>query len=147
MNLASILNLLSVLVTYYPEIQALFNRIWEEADKSLEPGETTKLNVMGGTAQLSHEFIKEIQNKHDKAIIALEQQFDPNGEVIAATAMFGTGGFLALIPMLIEHRQSITLIMRLISLFNSGQITLTDIIEAVKKLASDEISKVQSSSS
>ena len=138
MNLASILNLISVLVTYYPEIQTLFNRIWEEFDKNLEPGETSALNVMGNTAQFSHEFIKEIHRDHDKAIIALEQAFDSDGEVLPATRIFGTGGLLKLIPELIKHRESITLIMQLISLFTSGEITLTDIIEAVKKLASEK---------
>ena len=81
MNLASILNLIGVLVTHFPEIQALFNRIWEEIDKGLEPGVVSGLNVMGHTAQFSPEFIKEIQNKHDKAIIALEQKFNADGEV------------------------------------------------------------------
>ena len=146
MNLASILNLIGVLVTFFPEIQALFNRIWEEVDQSLEPGETSGLHIMGKTAQFSPEFIREIQNKHDKAIIALEQQFNANGEVMPATAMFGTGGFLSLIPILIEHRDTITLIMELINLFTNGEATLADIIEAVKKLVSDRVSEPTSDS-
>lgn len=144
MNLASILNLISVLVTYFPEIQALFNRIWEEVDKSFDPGETTGLNVMGNTAQFSPEFIREIQNNHDKAIIALEQQFDANGEILQATRMFGTGGLLQLIPILIEHRESITIILQLIGLFTGGQITLTDVFEAIEKLISDKDSETTS---
>ena len=95
---------------------------------------------MGSTAQFSPDFIQEIQHKHDKAIIALEQQFDANGEIIQATVMFGTGGFLTLIPLLIEHRESITAILQLIGMFADGQVTLIDILEAVKKLASDKTS-------
>ena len=147
MNLASILNLISVLVTFFPEIQALFNRVWEEIDRGLAPGEVSGLNVMGKTAQFSPEFIKELQTKHDEAIIALEQAFDPNGEVLQATVMFGTGGFLKLIPELIRYREQITAVIELVGLFTSGQITLSDVIEAVKKLASEKVSEpVQDSS-
>ena len=112
MNLALILHYLTVLYSHFPDIVQLWNRIKEELDK--DPGETRMLDVMGNTAQFSPEFIQEIQVNHGRAIIALEQSFNCDGEVMMQNRVFGNGAFLRLLPWLATNRE---LVEQLIELF------------------------------
>ena len=125
MNLALILHYLTTLYSHFPEIVQLWNRIKEELDK--DPGETRMLNVMSQTPQFSLEFIREIQENHSAALIALEQSFDCDGEVLMQTRVFGTGAFLRLLPWLIENRALVEQLIELFMEFNNGSTQPKDI--------------------
>lgn len=125
MNLALILHYLTVLYSYGPEIVQLWNRIKEELDKA--PGETRMLNVMGRTAQFDPEFIKEIQEDHSAALVALEQSFDGNGEVLMQSRVFGTGASLKLLPWLAANRELVEQLIELFMKFNNGTFQIKDV--------------------
>ena len=130
MNLALIIHYFTVFYSNLPEIVKLWNRIKEELDK--DPGETRMLNVMGQTAQFSYQFIKEIQENHSAAIVALEQAFDNNGEVLMQTRDFGTGALLKILPWLIKNREPVEQIIELFMKFNNGSFQIKDVTQLLE---------------
>ena len=137
MNLALILHYFTTLYSNFPEIVQLWNRIKEELDKV--PGETRMLNVMGRTAQFDPEFIKEIQEDHSVAIVALEQSFDCDGEVFMQSRAFGSGAFLKILPWLVENRELVEQLIELFMKFNNGTLQVNDVTRTlVDSIDNDE---------
>jgi len=134
MNIALLFKILSVFSSYYPEIQALIYRIYEEFDKMSEDEMLSSLNVSEDFATLSPEFLEDLQQNHSQAVVMLEQKFDENGEVMASTRVFGTGALLSLIPWLVANRDAVIQLMNLFDAFRSGEAKLSDLIEMLLKM-------------
>jgi len=119
MNLALILHYLTTLYSHFPEIVQLWNRIKEELDK--DPGETQMLDITG-----KPHFIEELRENHSAALVALEQSFGSDGEVMMQTSAFGNGAFLRLLPWLIENRELVEQLIELFMKFNNGTFQIKD---------------------
>lgn len=133
MNLAVILQIFTLFSQFYPEIEALINRILDEFNRELDPGETRGLEVNAGVAAFTQSFKDDLSENHSQAMGAFTKAFDLDGTgmQISSTGRFDI--ITRLIPMIMENQEVIEKTLNIINNYRAGKWSFDSLIELISQ--------------